>query len=142
VIALNYENSEVHRAVESCYRTSKTLINPIIEWDDEFLWWYIHKNKIEINPQYKNGCGGCSRIGCIGCPMSGDGRYDEFEKYPIYKNNYIKTFERMLVRRKECGNKNPIGWETGMDVFNWWMEDKNIKGQIGFEFDKDGDIIL
>ena len=29
---MNYDNSEVHRMVESCYRTSKTLVNPILEW--------------------------------------------------------------------------------------------------------------
>ena len=64
---MNYDNSEVHRMVESCYRTSKTLVNPILEWDDEYLWWYIQKEQIEINPLYREGF---QRIGCIGCPMS------------------------------------------------------------------------
>lgn len=67
IITMNYDNSEVHRMVESCYRTSKTLVNPILEWDDEYLWWYIRKEGIEINPLYEEGF---HRIGCIGCPMS------------------------------------------------------------------------
>ena len=67
IVVMNYDNSEVHRMVESCYRTSKTLVNPILEWDDEYLWWYIQKEQIEINPLYREGF---QRIGCIGCPMS------------------------------------------------------------------------
>lgn len=67
IVVMNYDNSEVHRMVESCYRTSKTLVNPILEWDDEYLWWYIKKEQIEINPLYHEDF---QRIGCIGCPMS------------------------------------------------------------------------
>lgn len=131
IMILNYENAEAHRMVENCYRTSKTLINPIIDWDDDFLWWYIRKENIEINPLYENSC---NRIGCIGCPMSGKNRYKEFARYPKYKEAYIRTFDKMLKHRKECGNKNVMGWKTGKDVFDWWLEDENIKGQYKMEF--------
>lgn len=136
VVILNYENSDVHRIVENCYRTSKTLVNPILNWDDEFLWWYIRHEGIEINPLYKNGCpGGCNRIGCIGCPMAGKERYKEFAQYPKYKELYIRAFDRMLEYRKLCGNKDIIGWKTGQGVFDWWMEDKNIDGQYSMDFE-------
>lgn len=131
MVVLNYDNSDAHRMVENCYRTSKTLINPILDWDDEFLWWYIRHNGIEINPLYKGGCqGGCNRIGCIGCPMSGKGREREFAIYPQYKKLYLKAFDKMLEYRKQCGNKDVIGWKTAQGVFDWWMEDKNIEGQM------------
>lgn len=136
VIVLNYDNAETHRMVESCYRTSKTLVNPILNWDDDYLWWYIRHEGIEINPLYKGGCpGGCSRIGCIGCPMAGKERYKEFAQYPKYKEAYIRAFDRMLERRRQCGNKDIIGWKTGQGVFDWWMEDKNIDGQYSMTFD-------
>lgn len=45
-LILNYENSESHRTVENCYRTSKTLVNPILDWEDDFLWWYIKHEQI------------------------------------------------------------------------------------------------
>lgn len=134
MVVLNYENSDVHRMVENCYRTSKTLVNPILEWDDEYLWWYIRHNQIEINPLYKGGCNdGCSRIGCIGCPMAGKGREKEFAMYPKYKTLYIKAFERMLIYRKQCGCKDVIGWKNAQSVFDWWMEDKNVEGQMTIE---------
>lgn len=28
-----------------------------------------------------------------------------------------------------------MGWETGLKVFKWWMEDKNIDGQLSFDLD-------
>lgn len=136
MVVLNYDNADTHRMVESCYRTSKTLVNPILNWDDDYLWWYIRHECIEINPLYKGGCpGGCSRIGCIGCPMAGKERYKEFVQYPKYKEAYIRAFDRMLERRRQCGNKEIIGWKTGQGVFDWWMEDKNIDGQYSMTFD-------
>lgn len=121
--------------VESCYRTSKTLVNPILDWDDDFLWWYIRHEGIEINPLYNNGqSGGCTRIGCIGCPMAGKERYREFARYPKYKQAYIRAFEKMLEYRKQCGNKDIMDWKNGQGVFDWWMEDKNIDGQYSMEF--------
>ena len=111
VIVLNYDNADTHRMVESCYRTSKTLVNTILNWDEDYLWWYIRHEGIEINPLYKGGCpGGCSQIGCIGCPMAGKERYKEFAQYPKYKEAYIRAFDRMIERRRQCGNKEITGW--------------------------------
>lgn len=134
VVVLNYDNTETHRMVESCYRTSKTLINPILDWDDEYLWWYIRRNCIEINPLYGEGFG---RIGCIGCPMAGKSRWREFARYPKYKEAYLRAFEKMLEYRKACGNKDVVGWKTAQGVFDWWMEDENIRGQMGMVFEED-----
>jgi len=46
VIVMNLDNAETRRTVENCFRTHKVIINPLIDWDDEFLWWYIKKNAI------------------------------------------------------------------------------------------------
>lgn len=51
VVVLNLDNSETRRIVENCYRTQKTLINPLIDWDDDFLYWYIRKEHIELKMQ-------------------------------------------------------------------------------------------
>mgnify|MGYP004582288623 FL=1 len=41
----------------------------------------------------------------------------------------------MMEYRKQCGNKDVIGWKTGKGVFDWWMEDANIEGQYSMAFD-------
>lgn len=67
-------------------------------------------------------------MGCIGCPMS-TRKKQEFDAFPIYKKNFIRCFERMLKNTKE-ETKEKMKWKTGEDVYNWWVEDKTIKGQM------------
>lgn len=38
----------------------------------------------------------------------------------------------MLIERERRGLKNRDLWKTGIKVFKWWMEDKNIDGQLAF----------
>ena len=127
VVLFNLDNAESRQVVEHCYRTSKVLINPLIDWEDDFLWWYIKHENIDINPIY---CCGQMRVGCIGCPMAGDKRWEEFEKYPKYKQAYIRAFEKMLKEREKRGLENKAKWSTGLKVFKWWMQDDNIDGQM------------
>lgn len=127
VIILNLDNAETRQLVESCYRTTKTLINPLIDWEDDFLWWYIRHEKIELNPLYEEGF---CRVGCIGCPMAAKKRWAEFERYPKYKEAYIRAFDKMLIERKRRGLKIMEGWRTGKKVFKWWMEDDSCDGQM------------
>ena len=63
---------------------------------------------------------GYKRVGCIGCPQKGKkGMLEDFKRFPKYKENYIKAFERMLKVRKEKGLETT--WKTGEEVFNWWI---------------------
>ena len=52
-------------------------------------------------------------------------------RQPAYEKMYISAFERMLDVRKAKGL--PCDWQTGMDVFRWWMEDDNISGQLSMD---------
>ena len=81
-----------------------------------------------MNPLYR--CGFC-RVGCIGCPMAGKHRKMEFERYPKIKLAYIRAFDRMLEERRHRGKMDGgMRWgETGLDVFNWWMENDVLPGQ-------------
>ena len=59
------------------------------------------------------------------------GRQFEFARYPTFERAYIRAFDRMLAERIARGL--PCDWQTGEDVFHWWMEDGVLPGQIGFE---------
>lgn len=61
----------------------------------------------------------------------GGGRQREFMRWPAYEKMYISAFERMLDVRKSKGL--PCDWQTGMDIFRWWMEDDNISGQLSMD---------
>lgn len=118
-LILNNDNTEARELVEHCVMRSKVMINPIYDWADEDVWEFLGHYGCKSNPLYECGF---KRIGCIGCPMVSKHRYLEFARYPKYKENYIRAFDRMLQHRRELG-KPAKDWETGIDVFRWWMEE-------------------
>lgn len=132
-IILMGDNDEKRQLFETCNLKSKMTVNPIVDWSDDDVWDYIHSENLPINPLY---CEGHKRVGCIGCPMAGGGRQHEFMRWPKYEELYVVAFERMLEARRAKGK--PCDWQTGRDVFRWWMEDKNIAGQLSM-FDEEGD---
>lgn len=94
-VILNLDNDAERRTVELCYRTRKTLINPIIDWTDEEVWEFL--NEIVKVPHCSLYDEGFKRLGCIGCPLASDNaRKKEFERYPKYKQAYIRAMQRMV----------------------------------------------
>ena len=128
-VIINSDNADTRHLFESCKLQAKRICNPIVDWSDYDVWSYIHAEKIPINPLYNCGF---HRVGCVGCPMAGRRmRYFEFGRYPTYQRAYIRAFDRMLEERQNRGL--PCDWQTGKDVFHWWMEDGVLSGQIEFE---------
>lgn len=118
-LVLNDDNDENRRIVEHCYRTQKTMVNPIIDWSDDDVWDFLNNiAKVEHCCLYDQGY---ERIGCIGCPMANKQRTKHFERYPQYKNNYLKAFERMLALNEVNGKISKNDWKTPEDVMNWWI---------------------
>lgn len=136
-ITMMGDNDEKRQLFETCNLKGKMTVNPIVDWSDDDVWDYTHSEHLPVNPLY---CEGQKRVGCIGCPMAGrGGRQREFIRWPAYEKMYISAFERMLKARKKRnleseGKKFATDdWQTGMDVFRWWMEDDNISGQLSMD---------
>lgn len=119
-VVLNDDNDDARRAVEVCFRTRKTLVNPIIDWQDEDVWEFIHKYNVPYCKLYDEGI---TRLGCIGCPMGGrKGMERDFERYPKYKEQYLRCFDKIIENRKRIGlDMENYDWKTGQDVMDWWM---------------------
>jgi len=130
-VVLNFDNADSRRAVEHCFRTTSTMINPILDWTEDDVWEFLHYYGCYANPLYQCGIG---RIGCIGCPIQGKRRMrKEFRKYPKYYYNYIKAFDRMVKRLSENGKKT-TSWQNGEEVMRWWVSDvSEVQGQTLFE---------
>lgn len=107
---LNNDNKESRKMVEQCYRLSKTVVNPIIDWLDSEVWEFIHEYNIPYCKLYDEGY---KRLGCIGCPMSTH-QAEELEKYPKYKKAYIRAFDRMI---ESFTDKSKCSWKSGEDVY-------------------------
>ena len=124
-IVMNLDNNENRRLVEQCYRTNKTIVNPIIDWTDEDIWEFSKVENIQQSGLYKQCGGRYNRLGCIGCPMASlEEKLLEFEEYPKIKQAYINAFDRMV---KNYGVKSTkYDWYDGQAVFDWWLYgDKN-----------------
>lgn len=126
-VVLVNDNAESRQEVEMCYKRHKTLVNPIIDWEDRDVWNFIHKNNIPYCSLYGEGF---HRLGCIGCPLANrKDREREFGRWPKYKKAYLNAFEKMLSER-ERRSKRTDNWMTATDVFNWWMDYDLLPGQI------------
>lgn len=132
-VIINNDNADTRLLFESCKLQAKRVCNPIVDWSDYDVWSYIHAERIPINPLYSCGF---HRVGCVGCPMAGRRmRLFEFGRYPTYQRAYIRAFERMLEERVARGKLDST-WRagtTGEDIFRWWMQDRNIEGQMKIE---------
>lgn len=130
-LILSNDNDDDRRLFETCQLKGKRVVNPIIDWKDNEVLDYAAIEKIPMNPLY---CEGFHRVGCVGCPMASKARTMEFARYPKIKAAYIRAFDRMLEERRK--RSLPSQWQSGVDVFHWWMEDGVLPGQEvlgGFE---------
>ena len=114
---LNADNEEDRRLIEHCLQKRKYICNPIVDWSDEQVWGFIRKERLPYCELYDQGK---KRLGCIGCPMaSREERIRDFEKYPKFKDAYIRAFDRMLENRRKSGLETE--WKTGNEVMEWWI---------------------
>lgn len=125
---LSNDNDNKRKLFEKCELKAKTVVNPIIDWEDRDIWEFIRGEHIEYNPLYDCGY---HRVGCVGCPMASKSRWKGFADFPRIKRLYIHAFDRMIETRRTKGM--PLVWKNGNEVFHWWMEDDNIEGQMSIE---------
>ncbi|MFV0515800.1 MAG: phosphoadenosine phosphosulfate reductase family protein [Aminipila sp.] len=108
----NPDNAQIARI---CPTKGKHILNPIIDWEDDDVWEFIHTRDIPYCKLYDQGY---TRLGCIGCPL-GSKATEELERNPTYKRAYLKAFEKMLVVRTEKGKDTE--WKISQDVMDWWL---------------------
>ena len=125
-VILNNDNYVKRKIIERCELKGAVVANPIIDWKNKDIWEFIRSEKIKYNPLYDMGY---SRVGCIGCPMSSySKRCKEFSDFPKYRDNYIKAFDRFINKKEKEGCISR--YKTAQEMFDWWMEDPKMQGQI------------
>ena len=96
-IILNTDNDESRRMVELCIRTSRRLLNPIIDWTEEDVWEFL--NDVAKVPHCSLYDEGLTRLGCIGCPLAGrEKQRNDFKRWPNYRQAYINAIKRLLEK--------------------------------------------
>lgn len=114
------DNAAERRTVEQCFRTHKTVVNPIVDWLEEDVWEYL--NDVAKVPHCCLYDQGYKRLGCIGCPMSCN-RENELARYPKYRDAYMRAFGRMLEERDRRGKgSDTIYFTSPQSVMDWYLE--------------------
>lgn len=133
-IIVGIRSSESVKRSHQCYiqlfnpkkktEQGKTIISPILKFNDFDVWQYIYKNNLPYCELYDKGF---IRIGCVLCPMSGKDAVAREEKYfPKIANNWLRACNRIVEQRKARGYKNKRGgelkhhFETGEEMYKWW----------------------
>ena len=132
---LNNDNDEARQFTESCYKLKKTVLNPIINWEDEDVWEFIHEYNVPYCKLYDEGY---KRLGCIGCPMNVVTTAADLQRYTKYREAYLRAFGHMIAERKKRGL--PCEWSTPQEVMDWWLGKKDkhddpIADQIAMELE-------
>lgn len=118
-IVLNNDNHEKRRLLENCAAKGKYILNPVIDWTLEEVWCFIHQYVQDYCSLYDCGF---HRLGCIGCPMASvRQRKWELERYPKYKQAYLRAFDRMLKGHTWADTEGHDVWRTAEDVYYWWL---------------------
>lgn len=119
------------RPVETCFNDStKTYVNPIIEWSDEEVWRYTHRENIPYCSGYDSGK---KRYGCIGCPKMGAKKMiAEFTEYPKYYDRFMRIFEKAwsVTHRmsQRTGKPRKLIFNSAQQMMDWWLNEKTHEG--------------
>ena len=111
------------KMVEQCYKdSSKTYINPIIDWTYLDIWQFIREYKIPYCSLYDEGF---KRIGCVMCCYNYN-RDIEAERWPRMKQAFIRAFVKLYEKNKS--RESYARWKNGEEMFRWWIS-KNSQGK-------------
>ena len=117
------DNDEDRRELEHCIPKQKYICNPIVDWSEETVWRFISDQELPYCSLYNEGF---HRLGCIGCPMaSKKEKLRSFERWPKYREQYIRTFDKMIAARKEAGPL-PNGKQVNKSCNGGLMDNKQM----------------
>lgn len=76
-------------------RTGSWILNPVLYWTDDDVWTFTRQERIPYCCLYDEGK---KRLGCVGCPMAGDGRLDDWKRWPKFLAAWQRAFQKYWTR--------------------------------------------
>lgn len=125
----HFDNTDNVKTTDACYTKNYFIVNPIAYFTDDDVWNYILDNKLSYNPLYDCGF---KRVGCIGCPLAGTHRIEEFKRYPKYEKLYIRLCDDILKIREAQGLDIKYNFHHGQEYFEHWLYETKIDENKSF----------
>ena len=101
--------------VRFCMNSKGFILNPIIDWEDEDVWEFIHRYKIPYCHLYDEGW---ERLGCIGCPMKSDNGKEDYKKYPKVLKRLVKAAQTYLETHPNCSSQKNFSGDACNVIFH------------------------
>lgn len=104
------------------------FVCPIVYWTDDDVWTYIEENSIPTCSLYRSGC---SRLGCVGCPLAGtNGMKRDFERWPQYERAWKRAVFGHWTNfkdnpKKDGGRRYVASFPTPEAFWEWWISGKS-----------------
>ena len=111
-------------------RNGGTILCPILYWTDEDVWTFIRHFNLSYCSLYDEGF---TRLGCVGCPMSGKkGVRRDFERWPgferLWKLGFQKYFQRWKGVPRRDGKPRAIEkFNSWQELWDWWISREKWK---------------
>lgn len=105
------------------------ILCPILYWTDENIWEFIRINNMPYCTLYDEGF---KRLGCVGCPIGGKKRIEEFKRWPKYEAMWKRGFQAFWdkyhgTKRKDGKDREWLNkFESVDQLWSWWLEEKNV----------------
>lgn len=95
---------------------SKTMVAPILAWEDQDVWDYIHEHDLPYCSLYDEGW---KRIGCIPCPMNSA---RDLSRYPGMEKALRRAATAYWAKRKAIDNgRGAARYATPEEYWEWWL---------------------
>ncbi len=126
VVILGIRRAESSKRNRQCYiehrtrrrtKITKTLIRPILNFDNYDIWQYIRENNLPYCSLYDEGF---ERLGCVLCPFSRKTK-QEIEYFPKIAACWRRACDHIVQRWQEKGTPGKHTGKTGQELFDWWI---------------------
>lgn len=110
---------------------NKTLVNPMIDWEDADVWAFIREQKIPYCSLYDEGF---KRLGCVLCPMVRNTER-QIERWPMIAAAWRRAFQRYYdtceTHHRRSAREKKWRWSSAEAMWQAWLDrDASLRGDL------------
>lgn len=99
---------------------TKTFVHPIIDWQNNDIWEYIHAQSLPYCSLYDEGF---KRLGCVLCPMETATQTQvDLKRWPKIADAWKRACYRYWENHTQHSTSR---WTSPEDFWQWWLSRKN-----------------
>ena len=111
----------------------KLILNPIIDWSQSDVWQFIKLYNLPVNPVYKMGC---TRVGCVLCPLSSiEAKRFEIKMWPKLADRWFRVFVRDRRAFVKKSGRDKWGSLSDTEAFSCYLHEKAPDRSLTLDFE-------